>query len=75
VFESRPLGHLDYVDDDDFIGFLRELHARELAKDEAGLFSPAHFDTEMAAAHGGGECPTRASNRLLKNSMAADGWA
>lgn len=44
-----PLDHVDYEDDDVFIAGLRELHARVIPKEEAGLFGPAHFDADKAS--------------------------
>lgn len=50
VFDKMPLGHLDLCDDEAFIEFLRDLHTRRVAKEEAGAFSPAHFDHDMPGA-------------------------
>jgi len=52
--DRLPLDHLDYEDDDVFIEGLRDLHARVVPKEEAGLFSPAHFDPAKASETGRG---------------------
>jgi hypothetical protein len=49
IYDALPLDHVDYEDDDSFIDFLRELHDRVIAKEDSGLFSPAHFDPTKAA--------------------------
>ena len=54
IYDSAPLDHVDLEDEDTFIAALRDLHARVVAKDEAGVFSPAHFDTDKAAETGRG---------------------
>ena len=54
IYASAPLDHVDYEDDDAFIAGLRALHERVIAKEEAGLFSPAHFDPAKAAETGRG---------------------
>jgi hypothetical protein len=48
IYESEPLDHIDYSDDDSFVEGLRALHRNRIEKKEdAGLISPAHFDSEM----------------------------
>ena len=54
IYDRVPLDHVDYEDDDAFIAGLRALHGRVVAKEEAGLFSPAHFDPDKAAGTGRG---------------------
>ncbi|WP_029031530.1 hypothetical protein [Salinarimonas rosea] len=50
VFDNVPLAHLSDTDDEGYIAFLRDLHGRVLAqKENAGVFSPAHFDPDKAA--------------------------
>ncbi len=49
IYDALPLAHVDYEDDDSFIAFLRDLHGRVVAKEDSGLFSPAHFDPTKAA--------------------------
>ncbi len=49
IYDALPLDHVDYEDDDAFIAFLRDLHGRVVAKEDSGLFSPAHFDPTKAA--------------------------
>jgi hypothetical protein len=49
IYDALPLAHVDYEDDDSFIAFLRDLHGRVVAKENSGLFSPAHFDPAKAA--------------------------
>jgi hypothetical protein len=49
IYDALPLAHVDYEDDDSFIAFLRDLHGRVVAKENSGLFSPAHFDPTKAA--------------------------
>lgn len=49
IYDSIPLDHVDYEDDDAFVAGLRALHWRVVAKEEAGVFSPAHFDPTKAA--------------------------
>jgi hypothetical protein len=49
IYDALPLDHVDYEDDDSFIAFLQELHTRVVAKEDSGLFSPAHFDPSKAA--------------------------
>ncbi|MPR12948.1 hypothetical protein [Microvirga tunisiensis] len=49
IYDTIPLGHVDYTDDESFISALRDLHGRQLAaKEDAGLFSPAHFEADKA---------------------------
>lgn len=54
IYDRVPLDHVDYEDDDAFVAGLGALHGRVVAKDEAGLFSPAHFDPDKAAGTGRG---------------------
>lgn len=49
IYDSIPFVHLDHEDDDVFVGHLRDLHARVVAKEAAGVISPAHFDPDKAA--------------------------
>lgn len=50
VFDNVPLAHLSDTDDDEYVAFLRDLHGRDLGqKEDAGLFSPAHFDPDKSA--------------------------
>ncbi len=50
-FDTEPLAHVDYADDDTFIAGLRSLHGRTfLHKEDSGLISPAHFDPDMSDA-------------------------
>jgi hypothetical protein len=49
IYDSIPFVHLDHEDDDVFIGHLRDLHARVVAKEAAGVISPAHFDPDKVA--------------------------
>ena len=53
-YDSLPLDHVDHEDDDVFIAGLRAFHARVVDKEEAGLFSPAHFDPDKAPETGRG---------------------
>ena len=40
IYDTVPLDHVDYTDDDSFIADLRDLHGRALpAKEDAGAFS------------------------------------
>lgn len=48
IYEAKPLDHVDHTDDDLFIAHLRDLHGRVVAKEEAGVFAPAHFDPDKA---------------------------
>lgn len=48
IYDSIPFVYLDHEDDDVFIGHLRDLHARVVAKEAAGAISPAHFDPDKA---------------------------
>lgn len=54
IYDSVPLDHVDHEDDDSFIAALRDLHERVVAKEEAGVFAPAHFDPAKAAETGRG---------------------
>ena len=54
IYDRHPLDHVDYEDDDAFIADLRALHGRVVAKEEAGVFSPAHFDPTKATETGRG---------------------
>lgn len=54
IYDSAPLDHVDHEDDDVFIAGLRDLHTRVVAKEDAGVFSPAHFDPDKAAETGRG---------------------
>ncbi|WP_460452592.1 hypothetical protein [Alsobacter sp. SYSU BS001988] len=49
IYDNEP-DHVDYEDDASFIAALRDLHGRVVAKEDAGVFSPAHFDPDKAAA-------------------------
>ncbi|MGF3028089.1 hypothetical protein ACQVP2_35540, partial [Methylobacterium aquaticum] len=49
IYDKRPLAHVDLEDDDSFITGLRDLHQRVVAKEESGVFSPAHFEPTKAA--------------------------
>jgi hypothetical protein len=50
IYDTIPLDYVDYEDDDSFIAGLRDLHRRVLAaKEDSGLFSPAHFEADKAA--------------------------
>lgn len=48
VYDSIPFEHFVHYSDDGFIAELRDLHVRQVLKEEAGLFSPAHFDPAKA---------------------------
>jgi len=49
IYDTIPLDHVDYTDDESFISGLLDLHGRVLpAKEDAGLFSPAHFEADKA---------------------------
>lgn len=52
--DRLPLDHTDHEEDDVFIAGLRDLHTRVVPKEEAGLFSPAHFDPAKASETGRG---------------------
>lgn len=54
IYDRAPLDHVDYEEDDSFIAGLRALHERVVAKEEAGVFSPAHFDATKANETGRG---------------------
>jgi hypothetical protein len=54
IYDSVPLDHVDYEDDDAFVAGLMALHERVVAKQDAGVFSPAHFDPDKAAGTGRG---------------------
>ncbi|MBM6584416.1 hypothetical protein ILT44_29925 [Microvirga sp. BT689] len=55
VYETIPLDHVDYSDDQSFITGLRDLHGRVVAaKEESGVFSPAHFEADKAEETGRG---------------------
>jgi hypothetical protein len=54
IYDRVPLDHVDCEDDDTFIAGLEALHGRVVAKEEAGLFSPAHFDPDKTAGTGRG---------------------
>lgn len=48
IYESEAFFHLDIDKNEDFVGVLRDLHTREIArKDEAGLISAARFDPDL----------------------------
>lgn len=50
-FDTSPLDHVEYLDEDSFIDGLRSLHRRTvLRKEDSGLISPAHFDPSMSDA-------------------------
>jgi hypothetical protein len=49
IYDALPLTHVPYEEDDSFIDLLRDLHGRAVAKENSGLFSPAHFDPVKAA--------------------------
>lgn len=49
IYDRRPLAYVDLTDDDTFIASLRDLHGRVVAKEAAGLISPAHFVPTKAA--------------------------
>jgi hypothetical protein len=50
IYDTIPLDHVDYTDDESFISGLRDLHRRVLAaKENSGLFAPAHFEADKAA--------------------------
>ncbi|BCM86483.1 hypothetical protein [Methylobacterium indicum] len=49
IYDRRPLAHVNLTDDDSFITGLRDLHQRVVAKEESGVFSPAHFEPTKAA--------------------------
>ncbi|TFZ54482.1 hypothetical protein E4V01_25130 [Methylorubrum sp. Q1] len=49
TYDRLPLDHVDHEDDDVFIAGLRDLHTRVVPKEEAGVFSPAHFDPDKAS--------------------------
>lgn len=49
IYDAKPLDYIDHQDDDSFIAGLRDLHGRQVAKEDAGLISPAHFDPEKSA--------------------------
>lgn len=49
IYDSEPLSHVRYGDDQTFIDGLRSFHDRKIAcKEDAGLLSPAYFDPSMA---------------------------
>jgi hypothetical protein len=49
IYDTIPLTHVDFTDDDSFVSGLRDLHKRILgSKEDSGLFSPAHFDPDLA---------------------------
>ncbi|GJD76717.1 hypothetical protein [Methylobacterium goesingense] len=54
IYDSVPLDHVDYEDDDAFVAGLLALHERVVAKADAGVFSPAHFDPSKATGTGRG---------------------
>jgi hypothetical protein len=55
IYDAIPLDYVDYTDDESFVAGLRDLHGRALAaKEDAGLFAPAHFDPDLAAETGRG---------------------
>lgn len=49
IYDAIPLAHVDFTEDDSFVSGLRALHKRVLgSKEDSGLFSPAHFDPDLA---------------------------
>lgn len=49
VYDAIPLDHMDYTDDETYIAGLRDFHERVVAaKEESGVFSPAHFEADKA---------------------------
>jgi hypothetical protein len=49
IYDPIPLAHVDFTADDSFVSGLMALHRRVLdTKEESGLFSPAHFDPDLA---------------------------
>ncbi|TXM64003.1 hypothetical protein FV226_27025 [Methylobacterium sp. WL12] len=54
IYDPVPLDHVDYEDDDAFVAGLLALHERVVAKEDAGVFSPAHFDPDKTTETGRG---------------------
>lgn len=44
IYDRIPFDHFEHEGDDAFIAGLRDLHDRQVPKEQAGLFGPAHFD-------------------------------